>query len=197
MSDWRTNNSLYCELLNEHSVIDYTAKNLLFLKKATVLTVPPQFSNHPNCEKDIDILFVGNPTGFRKEKISKLVDGKLRISFGFRIFGDQLVNAIARSKIFLNINAEGQDIFNIFRYSLCSNSHTLFVGDVGSIDSHPELQDHIGNSLFYDTAALPEKIPEILSDFQRYNFMLSEQQKAAAFHEKKFTQELTSFILAN
>ena len=186
LEDWRNKNPQYCQLLKQQFVLDYTLKNRKFLAHSDIFTIPPQFSTHKNCKKDIDILFVGNLTQYRKNIISKIIHTDTSFSLGFGIFGDDLVKAISRSKLFLNINSEGQNIFNSFRYSLCSNSNTLFVGDIGGLDDSPELAGIVDTSIFWDVKELRQNIRELLNDKTHYLDAIQKQHKIADLQEQKF-----------
>lgn len=191
---WRNNNTQYCRLLQNQYVLDYTEKNKNFLTNSNVFTIPPQFSTHSNCKKDIDILFVGNLTQYRKNIISKIIHKGTKFSFGFRIFGDDLLRAISRSRLFLNINAEGQNTFNSFRYSLCSNSNTLFVGDIGELNDNPELENIVNTSIFWDINELRPNIRKLLNNEAYYLDAIHKQRQIANLQEQKFMATINKML---
>ena len=154
LRQWAAKNTIYCQLLKTHRVLDYTSRNASHFEKATVLPVPPQFDFSSEYAKEIDVLFIGNPTEYRKKKLEELIRHKIKVNFGFAIFGEQLFKTICQSRIFLSINDSGQDLINLFRFSLCSNSSTLFVGETKNITENPEFAELIGISVFTETRQL-------------------------------------------
>jgi len=192
--EWANKNKLYCELLKRHRVIDYCQKNTPFCGEVAVLPIPPQFHFNANIKKQFSVLFVGNPTSHRKEKLGSLIQKGIPINFGFRIFGDHLEGTISRAKIFLSINDKNQDVVNKFRFSLCGNSSTLLMGEYDNIDENPDFKPLIGLTLFRDIDHLADGMKLVLRDNRSYEKALEKQQRLSLMHDKLFTQQFCSVI---
>ena len=192
LRQWAAKNTIYCQLLKTHRVLDYTSRNASHFEKATVLPVPPQFDFSSEYAKDIDVLFIGNPTEYRK-KNEELTRRKIKVNFGFAIFATT-IKTICQSRIFLSINDSGQDLINLFRFSLCSNSSTLFVGETKNITENPEFAELIGISVFTETRQLAVGLSKLLSDEKLFLRGLSAQNKIAKLHEKHFKEQLIDFL---
>lgn len=194
VSSWAEKNAVYCKLLREHAVIDYSLRNRNYCGVAAVLPVPPQF-NHPHKNhKDKEVLFVGNPTAHRKIKLVEITQNGVDVMFGFRLFGDQLVTEIAKSKTFLSVNDENQDMINLFRFALCSNSDTLFVGETDKLDEYPDFMPLIGISIFRNNQELIIGLKKLLADDEKLFSAIEAQNKLATLHEKIYSEKLIKFL---
>lgn len=194
VSSWAESNPVYCKLLQEHAVIDYSKRNIGHCGAVAVLPVPPHFNHFPKSHKKNEVLFVGNPTSRRKIKLAKLMQNNVKVSFGFRIFGDQLTTEISKSKIFLSINDKSQSMINLFRFALCSNSDTLFVGETDKLDEYPDFLPLIGISIFRNTQELIIGLKKLLANEGQLIRAIETQNKLAAAHEKTYPKKLIKFL---
>lgn len=194
VSSWAENNPVYCKLLQAHAVIDYSKRNIDHCGDVVVLPVPPQFHHFPKNNKKNEVLFVGNPTSHRKIKLAKLTQNSVKILFGFRLFGDQLINEISKSKIFLSINDKDQNMINLFRFALCSNSDTLFVGETDKLDEYPDFAPLNGISIFKSTEELVIGLKELLTDSEKLTRAIETQNELAALHEEIYPNKLIKFL---
>lgn len=95
--------------------------------------------------KDIDVLFYGQPTENRLKIFSELSSLGLKTVFAVGLFGEDRDNLIARAKVVLNIHVEGYNkIFEIVRVSyLLANSKAV----VSEISPSSVIEDDIRSSL--------------------------------------------------
>jgi hypothetical protein len=191
---WAENNPVYCKLLQEHAVIDYSKRNIDHCGDVVVLPVPPQFHHFPKNNKENEVLFVGNPTSHRKIKLAKLTQNNVKVLFGFRLFGDQLITEISKSKIFLSINDKNQNMINLFRFALCSNSDTLFVGETDKLDEYSDFVPLIGISIFKSTEELVIGLKELLANSEKLIRAIETQNELAALHEEIYPNKLIKFL---
>jgi len=186
--DWRSKNSLYCNLLKRHQVLDYTKKNKVYAGEHDVITIPPLLSCPTQQEKDKLIFFVGNLTTYRRQIIQSFHKHRINVHFGFRLFGQQLASEINRAAIFLNINEKNNDTFNAFRFALCSGLNTLFVGDSGDWSSTQEIKPAIGVSIVEEPQMISELASALVNEPTYYAEALNLQKQIANRQNEKFTE---------
>jgi hypothetical protein len=124
-------------LSNAYDVWDYSQTNIHFLKKRGIKAKLLPLGYHPALEiitpqlkKDIDILFYGSINQRRLDIIKELKkDSGIKCSAVFGVYGPQLYNLIARSKIILNVHFYSKMIFEAVRISFLLNNHCFVISE--------------------------------------------------------------------
>ncbi len=116
----------YMDLAARVQIWDYTPLNLAMWRQVPCLIPPrlvevgyvPELSRIVSAlEQDIDVLFYGAVTARRKRVLDALTAQGVRVHVGFGVYGRERDTLIARSKLVLNLHAEGSRMFEIVRVS--------------------------------------------------------------------------------
>lgn len=134
----------HLELLKSREVWDYSRQNLNRFKahgidaKLLPIGYSPTYEFDTDCDKDIDIFFIGSINERRKHILSSLIDRGLHVCVPYNLFGDELKQLQRRSKVFLNMHYYEDSPLNMVRLApLWSNG--LFA-----------LSEHVHNSDYAD-----------------------------------------------
>jgi hypothetical protein len=124
-------------LSNANDVWDYSKTNIEFLKTKGINAKLLPLGYHPALEiiplhqqKNIDILFYGSLNQRRLDiinEINKNPDFKCQSVFG--VYGAQLYNLIARSRLILNIHFYNKSIFEAVRISFLLNNQCFVISE--------------------------------------------------------------------
>lgn len=186
LKEWVKNNDQYIELLKSSLVLDYTSKSKNLINAVDFLPLPPFYDSKELISKKVDVLFVGSMNDRRKKIFTNLINEGINILFKFKIFGQDLYNNIEETKIFLDINTDEDYVFNIYRFALCANTNTLYVGETGDFSDYPEVGNLLGVTLTRNKNNLSRIIKRITSDEGYRLNALKTQRKIAKILEKKF-----------
>lgn len=99
----------YLDVLKHNHVLDYSRKNLEYLKSNGVDAVHLAYGFHPALsrampvEKDIDVLFVGSDNPRRREFFSRF-EKKVPFTWAQSVYGADLDRLIARAKVHVNVH---------------------------------------------------------------------------------------------
>jgi hypothetical protein len=130
----------------KHIIWDYSQENARRLREAGADRVihcpigyhPRMRYIEPAVKEDIDILFYGSVNPRRRQVLEALHDAGHKVVVLFGAYGKERDDAIARSKIVLNVHAMEESIWEIFRVShLLANSRCV-VSESGSKDDELE-----------------------------------------------------------
>jgi len=101
----------------------------------------PNLTRIPHLAPDYDVFFCGWPTPRRVELLNSLRAAGLRVFFSDACYGGGRDNAIARSRLCLNVHHDGRDRFEIVRCSyLMANSHAIVTEVSSDDDEYADLQ---------------------------------------------------------
>ena len=124
-------------LSNAYDVWDYSKANIEFLKTRGINAKLLPLGYHSALEiiplqhkKDIDILFYGSINQRRLDiinELSKNPDFECQAVYG--VYGAQLYNLIARSKLILNIHFYNKSIFEAVRVSFLLNNQCFIISE--------------------------------------------------------------------
>lgn len=188
LSEWRDNNSEYIELLGDRIVYDYHEMNAPYLSQsAHFFPVPPLIKGTDEAPK-MDCVFVGNVTPYRRKIIEHLKEKNLDVGIGFGVFGEELEATINNAKLFLSLNKNEQSVFSTFRFALCSATSTLYFGDSGLYDEHPEILPLIGQTLFEDADEMFSRVEELLTNEEMFRKLISIQHNIAREYQVVFNE---------
>ena len=184
---WRKINHDYFELLCQHCVFDYCDLNLPYLRESHSFKTPPFYSDFkPKKKKLVDVIFVGSTNKYRINILRKLYQSGINTEIKFNIFGDDLINSIDESRIYLNIDWDENCAFNIFRFMSCAQTNTLFAGHSGNIKYYPKASKLLGLSLFKNDLELIEGVKRLLSDKYYMSEAFAAQYEVAMENSKYF-----------
>lgn len=99
----------YLDVLKRHTVWDYQAKNVEYLKTKGIHALHVPYGWHPTLSriepkpKDIDVLFFGSRSARREHLLSALY-GRCRFVWAENAYGAELDYLVARARIVLNIH---------------------------------------------------------------------------------------------
>lgn len=128
-------------------VWDYARSNVEALAKLGIAATLCPLGYHPSMEKftqlpegdkDIDVLFYGSNVGPRRELLDKLEATGLRVVRLFGAFDRERDEVIARAKVVINLRAYQYGVFEIFRCSHLFANRVCVVNEAGNRD--PELE---------------------------------------------------------
>ncbi|MDC1035334.1 hypothetical protein OAQ98_02510 [Alphaproteobacteria bacterium] len=194
LTDWQVNNFAYCKLLNSSKTLDYTNKTKKILNQSEFLPLPPLYQSIDKVTKDREILFVGSVNKRRKLILDKLINNdKIDISIKFEIFGQELFKEIEKSKILLDLNTHKDYMFNIYRFCLCADSNTLYIGEFGDTSDYPEIDELKGLTIAHDYNELLKIITNLQSDEDHLKDLILTQRKLAKRFEIKFQKFIGEF----
>jgi len=191
--NWQNNNFQYIEMLNTSRVFDYSIRSQDLLKKSEFLPLPPLHSSNERVSKQVDVLFVGSINERRKLIFEKLIDNGIILSCKFKIFGEELFKEIERAKVFLDTNIDKNYIFNIYRFCLCADTDTIYVGEAGDTSDYPEIKELLGLTIINNTDELINTVKKLSSDQNYRENLLKTQKNIAKNLEKKFQIFVDSF----
>jgi len=194
LSDWQINNFAYCKLINSSKILDYTNKTKKIYNQSKFLPLPPLYQSMETVNKDREILFVGSVNQRRKLILEKLIsDDNIDVSVKFEVFGQELFKEIEKSKIFLDIHYNKDYIFNIYRFCLCADSNTIYVGELGDTSDYPEIDELRGLTIAENYRELVKIITDLRSDENHLKNSIITQRKIAKKLEKKFQKFIGEF----
>ena len=163
-------NGPYLDLLRRSAVLDYSIRNHQALSAygvahARVLPIgfAPGLMRVPAAqEKDIDILFYGSLNERREAVLKELERRGAKVVHLFDVYGDVRDEAIARSKIVLNLHFYDTAIFEIARVSLLL-ANTVCVVTEGT-PSDPDIAPLIDGLAVVPYAGLVDRCMSLLGD---------------------------------
>ena len=128
-------------LSNAYDVWDYSKANIEFLKKRGIKAKLLPLGYHPALEiipphhkKDIDIFFYGSLNQRRLDIIKELKKNPdLKCQAVYGVYGAQLYNLIARSKLILNIHFYNKSIFEAVRISFLLNNQCFVISETSPV----------------------------------------------------------------
>ena len=141
----------YFPALISREVWDYSAENvrrLVALGARSVRHVPvgyvPELARIAPAIEDIDVLFYGSINPRRQKILEELRARGLRVETLFGVYGEQRDQAIARSKLVLNVHFYEAKIFEIVRVSYLLTNTKAVVAECGpDTVVEPELREAI------------------------------------------------------
>lgn len=127
----------YLELLRKHEVWDYSQLNIAELAKFGITAKHCPLGYSPCLERikdpveqDIDVLFYGSVNERRKNILLKLHE-KCNLVVAFGVYGQPLLDLIARAKIIVNIHYYPTAIHEITRTSYLMANKKCIISEVG------------------------------------------------------------------
>ncbi len=187
LENWQNDNTSYMSLMRNSRVLDYSKKSEIYTKYFNLFPIPPFYKSNGNIEKNTDVLFVGSINERRKLALTKLLNKGINLSIKFKIFGNDLLKLIEKSKLFLDINFHKHEaIFNIFRFCLCSNTGTVYTGESGITSDYPEVEKLLGLTITDDIQELSKIIIKLNNDNEYRQYALKIQRNIAETLEDKF-----------
>jgi hypothetical protein len=195
LQNWQINNFSYYKLLNSSRVFDYTTKGKNTITKGDFLPLPPLFESKENAHKDTEVLFVGSVNKRRQLVFKELSDNGINLSIKFNIFGKELYQQLQKSSIFFDTfyHYSEDSIFNIYRFCLCADTKTIYVGEAGDMSDYPEVEELLGLTITNNTYDFSKIIKNILSNKSRQQILLEIQKKIARKLRNKFEKFVSSF----
>lgn len=128
----------YMETLKDNIVIDFSRSNVDYLKSKGIdaFYMPYGFCDSMKKvkpkNKDIDVLFIGSMHFDRRQKIMKELNSYCKAVVAVGVYGEELDELIARSKVHINMHhAEGQPLETVRINYLLANNCTV-VSELGS-----------------------------------------------------------------
>ena len=129
-----------------HFFLDYSAANVAALRARGIrvahcpLGYTPRMERQwPSAVQDIDVLWYGANTNWRRPVLEAFTSAPLRTCMAYGVYGAERDRLIARSKVVLNLHAWAErPIFEVFRASLLWSNRKCLVSEDGSVD--PELE---------------------------------------------------------
>jgi len=193
LPNWQINNFSYIKLLKNSRVLDYSNKSNIILNQTEFFKLPPLYNSEKIISKENDVLFVGSINERRKLVFRQLFNDGINISHKFKIFGDELLKQIEKSKIFLDVNLYENSIFNIYRFCLCADTNTVYVGEAGDTSDYPEINELLGLTITKNTEETSKIIKNLISDKNHYLHLIKTQKKIAKKLDKRFKIFINSF----
>jgi hypothetical protein len=142
----------YLDTLKSNIVVDFARSNVEYLKKHGVeaFYMPYGFDDSMRRvtpkEQDIDVLFIGSMHFDRRQKIISELSKVCNVQVALGVYGAELDDLIARSKVHLNMHhAEGQPLETVRINYLLANDCTV----VSELGNDPELNDAYQDSLVF------------------------------------------------
>jgi hypothetical protein len=125
----------YLETLKRNIVLDYSKRNVEYLKSLGVEAFFMPYGYHPSLtrlhksKKDIDVLFVGSTHFKRRSNLLDKLSKKCNVFVAQGIYGDELDRTIARAKVHLNVHhIEGQNL-EVVRLNYLMANHCSIVSE--------------------------------------------------------------------
>lgn len=126
----------YLETLKRCHVIDYSKRNVEYLKGHGIEAFHMPYGFHQSLErakpadKDIDVLCVGsiNP---RRAELFKVLGGKLNFVWAQSFYGAKLDRLIARAKVHLNVHFCAPHPLEVVRLNYLMANHCTIVSERG------------------------------------------------------------------
>lgn len=124
----------YRRLMRKFTIWDFSENNAAYLSRAIVRPVHylkmfyvDRLSRIPgDVEQDIDVLFYGSFNGRRSQVLDSLRERGLRVHAVYRVFGSDLDQLIARSKVIINIHFYPNGCLELIRiFDLLANSRAV------------------------------------------------------------------------
>lgn len=122
----------YMDTLKENIVIDFAKSNVEYLKSKGIEAFYMPYGFHesmrrvPQRHKDIDVLFIGSMHFERRKKIIFELSKVCNVQVALGVYGSELDELIARSKVHLNMHhAEGQPLETVRINYLLANNCTV------------------------------------------------------------------------
>jgi O-methyltransferase/8-demethyl-8-(2,3-dimethoxy-alpha-L-rhamnosyl)tetracenomycin-C 4'-O-methyltransferase len=138
--------SWYLGLASRFQIWDSSAANLERWRQVACASPPalveigfaPELRRIPlNRARDIDVLFYGSVTERRSKVLRRLEDSGIKVHSAFGVYGRERDELIARSKVVLNLHANGEDALEIVRISyLLANAKAVVTEaspDIGAL----------------------------------------------------------------
>ena len=193
LPSWQMNNYDYMKLLSKSRVFDYTKKSQNFLKETQFFSLPPLYNSKNILPKENDVLFIGSINDRRKLIFRELFNDGVYISLKFKIFGNELFKEIEKSKVFLDANYDSQYSFNIYRFCLCADTNTIYVGEYGDTSDYPEVKELFGLTIANNTEEISKIVKELISDENKRIKLIKKQRKIAEKLNRKFKTFINTF----
>ena len=196
--EFRNMNNNYLKLLNKCNVLDYSIRNLDFLENGKIFNIPPFFVSPQNTinlelDKNFYILFVGSVNKSRDKNL-KLLNAKYKLATGFKIFSNNLDMAIKKSKLYIHLNQDKNDLFNHFKFAHCLPYPTVYAGHSGFIDDNFEIKSLENLSIFKENEDLLKGIEILLSDKKMYTNVLEKQKKISTIYNNNFNNFIKEIL---
>lgn len=192
-TNWQIDNFSYIKLLNSSKVLDYNKKSKNVIKQAEFLPLPSLYNSDKKNSKNTDVLFVGSINERRKLIFKNLTNDDINLTVRYKIFGEELFQLIDDAKIFLDIKFSDNYLFNIYRFCLCANTNTIYVGEAGDISDYPEIEELLGLTIINSQNELSKTVIELLRNKNHLENLLNIQKNIATKLDKKFKNFMNKF----
>ena len=183
----------YFKLLDESRVLDYSSQTKQLIKQAEFFSLHPLYKSTENLPKDKDVLFVGSINERRKSIFKQLSSKGIRISYKMKIFGQELFQEIEKAKIYFCCKFHDDAQFNIYRFCLCADSNTIYVGESGNCIDYSEVEELKGKTIANNPDQLSKIIQKIIYDEKYREYVLKIQKNIAKKLQNKFQKFIGEF----
>jgi len=143
----------YIELLRTHRVLDYSARNVAWIRAQTgnprvlqlkIGAVPARASIPPVAAQDIDVLFYSSINARRQAILDGIAAAGLHVEAVTGVYGEESDRLIARAKLVLNVHYYDDKIHELVRTShLLANRKAV----VSECDEDTEIDDDVREAL--------------------------------------------------
>lgn len=148
-------------------------------------------------EKDIDVLFYGDPNCERRQSYLRQLSKRFNVHIGSEVFGQDLTRLVLRAKLIINIHYYEDALLETTRLYETLSLGTPIVSETSSdIQQHGILSNVIDFAPVGDINAMADKIAQLLDD---ENFYARRRQDIADFtrSDKQFDAYFKRYLLAN
>jgi GR25 family glycosyltransferase involved in LPS biosynthesis len=148
-------------------------------------------------EKDIDVLFYGDPNCERRQSYLRQLSTRFNVHIASEVFGQDLTRLVQRAKLIINIHYYEDALLETTRLYETLSLGTPIVSETSSdIQQHDVLANVIDFAPVGDVNAMADKIAQLLAD---NNFYARRRQDIADFtrSDKQFDVYFKRYMLAN
>ncbi|HHQ6721307.1 TPA: GT99 family glycosyltransferase N-terminal domain-containing protein [Serratia fonticola] len=148
-------------------------------------------------EKDIDVLFYGDPNCERRQSYLRQLSKSFNVHIASEVFGQDLTRLVQRAKLIINIHYYEDALLETTRLYETLSLGTPIVSETSSdIQQHDMLANVIDFAPVGDVNAMADKIAQLLAD---NNFYARRRQDIADFtrSDKQFDVYFKRYMLAN
>uniref|UniRef100_UPI003989FB7A GT99 family glycosyltransferase N-terminal domain-containing protein n=1 Tax=Serratia sp. (in: enterobacteria) TaxID=616 RepID=UPI003989FB7A len=148
-------------------------------------------------EKDIDVLFYGDPNCERRQSYLRQLSKRFNVHIASEVFGQDLTRLVQRAKLIINIHYYEDALLETTRLYETLSLGTPIVSETSSdIQQHDILANVIDFAPVGDVNAMADKIAQLLAD---NNFYARRRQDIADFtrSDKQFDVYFKRYMLAN
>jgi hypothetical protein len=132
------------DLFRQYAVWYYSRRNIEQLETLGIAKVKhlpigyvPQLARIPQCDEEIDVLFVGSINERRKRILLQLRERGINVNADFGVYGAERDRLISRSRLVLNMHYYEGKVFEIVRVSYLLANRRFVVSERGR-DSEEE-----------------------------------------------------------